>query len=505
MGGAWIRRSGVAFLLLAAQVIASSGREGDRRAFPLTEISGFGTGSGQTCVCGDKPEPNVAYPTFASAKPLYGTVRVNADWDSEFSGTVYRFAVDESGATGKGYDRLYVDLDRDGSLVDDSPILPLKDPPSGIVIREPGFVQQVCFGQVSLDGTGENIGQSVLTIPRLAITKDQYATVSFIPPQARQGTIEIADVPFNVTMYNGPRIATRWNKPQTGLQLRPQGRSTVGPVQWSRVYLLSAMPYFGEQYWRLSTTPGGDRLFVEPYRGDFGTLTVGSGNRLRGQLLGKEMAVYVGQEFKDGRFEPVRSCRVPVGDYAPEMLAVSYGLLDVEVSFNYHSDGKARQRDKPIVYPLKIRKDKPCVFDFGDKAQVLFTSPARDSRIGAGDTLTVKAVLVDPKLDIMIRGLREAPHEEIPRRIWITLALITVGPFAIWAASGTNRRRHRVLLVLSALGLVGLAGCIIGLRTFNASLLPKNNPYAAYQDLHPWVTITRAGGEVVASGSMPFG
>ncbi len=506
----------IALSLLVTQAVANGGGAGNRTTFPLTEVSGLSSRIGQICTCEGKPEPNVTYPTFSSARPLYGVVRVNGDWNLRLSGTTYPFAVDESAGTGKGYDRLFIDLDRDGNFSQDKPIVPSPNPPGALLPEEDPRAQQVCFEDVTLKGDGANAGQSVRTVPRLIVTTDRDAVMYFTPPQARQGAIEIAGVPLTATLYNGLPIGTHWDRPQTGLELRPHGQATLRPTPWTWMYWLSSMPYFHGRYWRISTTPEGDRLFVEPYRGDLGKLAVGSGRKfvrdkgLRGQLLGPDMNVQVGRQVKDGRTKPVRSCTVPVGDYAPATLDISYGSLEMEISSIRHSDGESPQADMPLTYPLQIRKNKPLVLDFGDQPEVLFVAPARDARIKVGETLAINAVLVDPKLNIMVGRLRAAPEglspfAQIPRRIWITLALITAGPFVVWLATGANRRRHRALLVFSALGLLGLMGCVVGLRLFNALLSPRNNPDGAYQNLDPLVAIQRADGEVVASGTMPFG
>jgi hypothetical protein len=59
------------------------------------------------------------------------------------------------------------------------------------------------------------------------------------------------------------------------------------------------------------------------------------------------------------------------------------------------------------VCGITIRKDKPFALDFSNKPDVVFASPARDQRIKLGESLEVKAVLVDPKLDMMIRRLED--------------------------------------------------------------------------------------------------
>ncbi len=106
---------------------------------------------------------------------------------------------------------------------------------------------------------------------------------------------------------------------------------------------------------------------------------------------------------------------------------------------------------RAAVYPISIRKDKPFVLDFSNKPDVMFASPARDQRVKLGESLEVKAVLVDPKLDMMIRNLDD-----------------------------TTRK-----------------------QTKGADGQPVN--YQRPLSLDPQVIIARANGEKVAEGVMPFG
>ena len=116
------------------------------------------------------------------------------------------------------------------------------------------------------------------------------------------------------------------------------------------------------------------------------------------------------------------------------------------------SDGKPRERgDRPAVYGITIRKDKPFVLDFSNKPDVMFASPAKDQRVKLGSSLEVKAVLVDSNLDMMIRDLDD-----------------------------TTRK-----------------------QTKDADGKPLG--YERNLSLDPQVIITRANGEKVAEGVMPFG
>ena len=103
---------------------------------------------------------------------------------------------------------------------------------------------------------------------------------------------------------------------------------------------------------------------------------------------------------------------------------------------------------------MKIRKDAPFVLDFANKPDVVFASPAKDRIARPGDEVEVKAVLVDPVLDIMIRGLDDTRRTKKE----------TVKP-----ANGQEYRYERPL------------------------------------SLDPKVTISDSAGKTVAEGVMPFG
>jgi hypothetical protein len=141
-----------------------------------------------------------------------------------------------------------------------------------------------------------------------------------------------------------------------------------------------------------------------------------------------------------------------VGDYLPEYLTLEFGRLRLALSQNYHSEGKRQSREgRPSVYGITIRKDRSFVLDFSNQPDVMFTSPVNHQRVKLGDNLSVMAVLVDPKLDLMIRNVDD-----------------------------TSRK-----------------------QTKDAEGKPLG--YERNLSLDPTVIITRANGEKVAEGVMPFG
>lgn len=135
---------------------------------------------------------------------------------------------------------------------------------------------------------------------------------------------------------------------------------------------------------------------------------------MSGSLRSEKTAVPVGIfNFENPFVEKVQKCLLPVGDYLPYYLNVEIGRLEITISENYHSDGKPMDRgDRPYVYWIKIRKDKPFVLDFINKPEIMFVLPARDQKFKRGDEVEVKALLTDPVLDVMIRRLSDTGRME---------------------------------------------------------------------------------------------
>lgn len=163
----------------------------------------------------------------------------------------------------------------------------------------------------------------------------------------------------------------------------------------------------------------------------------------------------VGKRADSGGLEPVSECRLPVGDYIPNYVTIEYGDLRIGISENYHSDGKPMSVDRDSwVHGIQIREDKPFVWDFSTPPDVMFASPAKDQTYRPDDEISVKAVLIDPKLTVMIRRLNDTSRMEDKE-----------------IETGDGRK----------------------------------STYKTQVSLDPIVTITNASGKQIAEGPMPFG
>ncbi len=459
----WLLGCGLIGFMLSGRALAADSGEA---VFKLREVSAFEhSGSefvnGQRGTCQEKAFPEVkAYPKFISSKPVYGSISFGERAGHTNSAMVFYFAADESRGTGKGYDRLYFDLNRDLDLRNDPVLKRLDKPPAGAELGWSNIRQQSCFEFLTVNFDSGSAGvRGVSIMPRLLCCqyeKEEYNLMFFVRTRLCEGKIKVGSREFGVRLGNSYVVSGSLDDPATTLELLPvEGGNPVG--WWGGKSLIAAHRVDGRLY-SFSATPAGDQLSVRPYTRDLGSFEVGPGERkleklaVRGSMRSTNVAVAVGGELESGWPKATRSCVVPVGDYLPTYLTIEFGRLAINVSDNYHSESKARERaGRAPVYGMSVRKDQPYVLDFSNPPEVLFTSPTKAQRVRLGEELEVKAVLVDPKLDMMIRGLDD-----------------------------TTRKQTRT---------------------------PDGRPlnYEKNLSLDPTVLITRTNGEKVAEGVMPFG
>ncbi len=401
------------------------------------------------------------WPTFKSDKPLYGFMHFSATFANSQGLPELYFALDEAAGTGKGYDRLYLDLNGDCDLSNDKTLNRRSDLPEVLKRQWPSEFEQFVFEPFKLDFDFGDAGrQSIEMMPHFCIGTDGYRSLRFIATKLRRGTLNLGGKTFDLLLGYSHSIGHRLDEPHTTMQLFDHDKPDTAP-QWWGADQLNAMRLIEGRYYSFSATALGDRVFVRPYEGQLGIFEAGAGGRklsemgMQGSLRSADHSVAVGGESEDGWPKAAHSCELPVADYLPAYLSITYGRLRISISENYHADGKPyRPPRQTKVYGIKIRKDKPFTLDFSNKPEVIFPEPAPDTSVQVGNEVKVKAVLIDPKLDIMIRGLDDTTRKK---------TLEYKGP------DGETHEMERDL------------------------------------SLDPRVIITRSDGRVVAEGVMPFG
>lgn len=364
-----------------------------------------------------KPEKEVKkYPSLKSDKPLYGTVRFGTDPLHPKEGTDYHFVLDAS-EPGK-YDCLYFDADHDLDLTNDPSIKVSTDKwPEGLWARQDDKEDRFHFEELSVPmDFGSDLGiRPVKMLPLLFVQQEKTATLMFVSMAFRGGQIKIDDKQFDVILAQPNFISGRFDCPWTATYLTPPGKTNAREYWWG-ADRLGAYRRVNGKFYTLAASPMGDKLIVKLYDGDLGTFKVGPGPRdlkdlkMSGSLISEQLAVAIGtfKEKEEGGyldFESVEEFQIPTGDYTIDYLSVHYGPLRISLSVNYHSDGIPRDPKRENKFAIAIRKDQPFTLDFSNAPDVMFASPAKDQTFAPGDDISVKAVLIDPKLGVMIRNL----------------------------------------------------------------------------------------------------
>lgn len=472
--------------------------------FPLKEVSVFekkqDKGSiaqmplrGEHGSCSTVPDKEVkTYPKLKSKRPLYGTVTFGRSFLESKATVEYHYVLDESEGTPDApappwwksllgrlidlgeesgppakYDRLYFDANRDLDLTNDPVVTPMNSPPPGIKELAGDEPRTRLFNYLDVPfDYGPQLGRQPLRVlPRLQFygPSNDHAYALFTPAVARQGTIRVGKKEYSALLCQAYAITGCYDRPCTSLFLTPVGAALNPTPGWCSDWLCSMREIDGQLY-RFSTTPKGDQLTVTPYRGEFGLLEVGPGGRnvkdvgMSGVVFSDTSALLsLGKADFGPNPEKSRQFRLPVGDYRPLFLTLQMGRVTVNLFQNQDRGcGGSGAKELSFPYPIKIRKDKPFVLEFSGKPVFVFNSPAQGVKFASPPQIEVEAMLTDPTLGVMIRGMVDRSRKIQDRKLHDENGMAVID-------------------------------------------------YPEYASLEPVVTIKDSSGKEVASGKMPFG
>ncbi len=295
------------------------------------------------------------------------------------------------------------------------------------------------------------------TISRLDLEKNKLP--SFIRRMERANKKDLKQ--GRLTLANRPFMVLLAERPEREFFLYDIEKK-FGPYWWGSWSLHSYHKLDGKFY-EFMLIEDGKKIAARPYKGETGTIKLGKGGRelekieFKGSVHQKaNVAAPIGT-LKERSPEAVTECQIPAGDYTSYIMHITYDNLDICISNNYHTNAQGQSSgDKETVYGMQVRKDKPYVLDFSNKPMVVFDQPPMSkTTFSRGDEIEFAAVLVDPNLDIMIRGLDDT-SVKVDREYKDSDGKVT--------------------------------------RTVKVN-----------KSLDPNVVIARADGEIVAEGVMPFG
>jgi hypothetical protein len=263
-----------------------------------------------------------------------------------------------------------------------------------------------------------------------------------------------------ITLGNRQCKVILGDKPEREFYLY-ETETVKGPYWWGS-WSLNSYHKIGDEFFEFMLIEDGNKIAARPYKGPLGTIKAGKGGRelekveFNGSVHQKDSVAAPIGIIEDYWTGPVSECRIPVGDYTAYLMKVTYDNLAIDISNNYHTNAQGQPGPKNIVYGMQVRQDKPYVLDFSNEPMVIFNQPpTNQTTFSRGAELKLAAVLIDPKLDIMIRGLDDT--------------------------SVKVDKEYK-----------DANGKVIHTAKVNKSLDPN-------------VVIARANGEVIAEGVMPFG
>lgn len=346
-------------------------------------------------------------PPLRSFKPQYGQVRVGEK--------TYTFVLDQANARVPIYNRLILDQNLDGDLSNDRVLLPLKQQPLAGRLNYPFIQVQGCFDIIHVPAPFEQAQEKPLAIMPRVIQYPNQAIVTFVTAWAHQGVITVNRQRFRAVLAHSGRIPGWYDKPEVALHLICMDAPFIR--YWQGANQLKTWHTIGGDLFHFAASPDGQILTVFPYHGPFGTFQVGAGTRslerinFQGALEGEDRIVPVGANVEKDFLKPVNRFEVPVGDYMPKNLTVEYGTLRVDLRQNPHSEGHLDSRQgRANVYGIHIREHTPFVLDFSRTPDVVFASPGPGDSFSPGQTIEIKAMLVDPKLDMLFRNLEKLDY-----------------------------------------------------------------------------------------------
>lgn len=244
------------------------------------------------------------------------------------------------------------------------------------------------------------------TISKLDLPQNNLA--SFIQRMERENRENVKNA--QITLANRPCRVVLGDKPEREFYLYDT-ETGIGPYWWGS-WSLNSYHKIGDKFFEFMLIEDGNKIAARPYKGLLGTIKIDKGDRelekveFNGSVYQKEnIAAPIGI-IKERWPDPVTECRIPIGDYTADIMHITYDNLHITISNNYHTNAQGQSGPKNIVYGMQVREDRPYVLDFSNEPMLIFDQPPMSqSTFSRGQEIKFAAVLIDPKLDIMIRGL----------------------------------------------------------------------------------------------------
>jgi len=454
-------------------------------AEPQAQMYLFNVVQSYGVMCTSQPVADVTYPKLNSKSPVYGRLP-----DALGQQAALDFVLDESQAAEPGakessakeepsllnqlgqmiaggpsapvpsvkYDLLYVDVNGDRDLTNDKPLQPMKEPPKIFGAMGPN-PSMIIFDYLTLKPSSDSAQSPMRVLPWLSAAGRDQTHLVIMTTTVHKARIRLGEKWYEVMM------GTAFRGMNAPLLVRPEGATDAQgkPSGWGMMQL--GLHQADGKFFEVACNAERTELSVALYTGAMGELRIDPGKRTAERFgaagalrTNNGSTVWLGEPNNYYSEELVRTIQLPEGDYQLGSLSVLCGDMRVRLTANNRRLGMpGAAADGPPPFPIAIRADQPHVLRFADKPEIVFLNPApgANASFRRGTPVRLAAMLLDPALDSMIRGLDNAAQKS--------------GEQSYQGPDGQVRT------------------------------IP------VYASVAPTVSITNAAGKEVASGTMPFG
>lgn len=235
-------------------------------------------GTGAYASTHESPDQKVRYPELKSERPYYGSIYAGGDPWEPETVTSYWLVVDESGGTGRGHDILYLDFNRDNDLTNDEPVHVMASPPKGATITGDWLAGQVCFNYMTLPCRRLNGRFSDVEVFPRLLTYKKGGNALHFLP-TKAYKGHVKSGVMDFDVFVARRLFLAGGLDEPMAQVLIRPKDERKTPHWWGCESPGAYHKYGETYYQFRPDWKGKHLAVVPYTGALGMFKVAAGGR----------------------------------------------------------------------------------------------------------------------------------------------------------------------------------------------------------------------------------
>jgi hypothetical protein len=311
-------------------------------------------------------------PAYKSAKPVYLSLALGKG-----AGRYVIGAFDESGGTGKGYDKLYLDANNNGDLTDDAA--------PAVKVNNRGAMVMFTVAKTTLtvkydDASKRKLNMTVIAYKyrRPRMTKDTWY-VRYNILQHLEGSVEFGTRKYRVALYDMATRTVRANGcfDDYGIDQLWIDLNDNGTFERTEQMLLGKVFALSGKLWALSVNGSGSKFALKPYSGPTGAIKISTKYSDASWVTGGKLSLI----SKGG-------CAVAVDLSKPGTVKVpadSFRLTSGQINIKDKDGGNWTLRISGSN-PVKVGADSTAEIELGGACKV---QPLVNGRLKAGSRVSI--------------------------------------------------------------------------------------------------------------------